>query len=391
MHCKIGCMYKRLLALPSSERSFFLFGPRGTGKTVWVKSFYPNALYLDLLESALYMDLLAQPGQLERMIPPTFEDWIVIDEIQRIPQLLNEVHRLIENKKHRFILTGSSARSLRRHGANLLGGRARMEKMHPLTAVELASRFDISKALRFGMMPVIWSHDEGFSSYLEGYIEVYLQQEVAQEGIVRQLGDFARFLKIASLSQGQPLNLSNIAREVALSRDRVVGYFQIVEDLLIATQIPPFTRRAERRLVMHPKFYFFDAGLFRALRPTGPLDISAEIDGPVLETLLLQNLRAINDCLHLGYNIHFWRTASGLEVDFVLYGPKGLHAIEIKRARSISRKDLSALEVFKKDYPQATCWMAYGGNKRLYFDAIQVIPVDEFLLELDTILQGATE
>lgn len=381
-------MYKRLLTPPPSKQSFFLFGPRGTGKTVWVKSFYPNALYFDLLESALYMDLLAQPEKLERMIPKSFTDWIVIDEIQRIPQLLNEVHRLIEQKGYHFILTGSSARSLRRQGANLLGGRARMEKMHPLTAIELSSSFDLSKAIRFGMMPVVWDREDNAHLYLEGYIEVYLQQEVAQEGIVRQLGDFARFLKIASLSQGQPINLSNIAREVALPRDRVAGYFQIVEDLLIAIQIPPFTRRAERRLVMHPKFYFFDAGLYRALRPTGPLDIPEEVDGSVLETLMLQNLRAVNDGLHLDYDIHFWRTPSGLEVDFILYGPKGLHAIEVKRSRSIGGKDLSALESFKKDYPEATCWIVYGGDKRLYFDAIQAIPFEEFLLNLPEILKA---
>lgn len=261
-----------------------------------------------------------------------------------------------------------------------------MEKMHPLTAIELSSSFDLAKALNYGMMPVVWSAQNQAQLYLEGYIEVYLQQEIAQEGIARQLGDFARFLKIASLSQGQPVNLSNIAREVALPRDRVAGYFQIVEDLLIATHIPPFTRRAERRLVMHPKFYFFDAGLYRALRPRGPLDVSEEIDGAVLETLLLQNLRAVNDGLHLDYDIYFWRTSTGLEVDFILYGPKGLHAIEVKRSHSVGGKDLAALEAFKKDYPEATCWLAYGGNKRLYFDHIQAVPFEELLLTLPKLL-----
>ena len=382
-------MFERLLTPPTSKQSFFLFGPRGTGKTIWVKSFYPNALYFDLLESALYLDLLAQPDQIEKMIPLGFSDWIVIDEIQRIPQLLNEIHRLIEAKGYKFILTGSSARSLRKQGANLLGGRARMEKMHPLTAVELGSSFDLSKAVHFGLMPVVWGGQDHAQLYIEGYIEVYLQQEVAQEGIIRQLGDFARFLKVASLSQGQPLNLTNMAREVALPRDRVSGYFQIVEDLLIATQLSPFTRRAERRLVMHPKFYFFDTGLYRALRPRGPLDSSAEMDGPALETLVLQNLRAINDGLHLDYDIHYWRTPTGLEVDFILYGPQGFHAMEIKRSRTLCKKDLSALEAFKKDYPEATGWIVYGGNKRLYFGSIQAIPLDEFLLNLPKILRSS--
>jgi len=374
-------MYPRLLKPPATSQSFFLFGPRGSGKTLWVKTFYPSALYLDLLQSGLYTDLLARPEMLEQLIPPDFEDWIVIDEIQRIPQLLNEVHRLIEKGK-RFILTGSSARSLRRQGANLLGGRARMEKMHPLTAVELGKAFNLSKAVQYGLMPVIWSKSDDPKQYLDGYIEVYLHQEVAQEGIVRQLGDFARFLKIATLSQGQPVHISNIAREVALPRDRVSGYFQIVEDLLIAMQIPPFTRRAQRRLVMHPKFYFFDAGLYRALRPKGPLDVQEEVDGPVLETLILQNIRAINDSLHLEYEIYFWRTSNGLEVDFVLYGPKGLYAIEIKRSRSLSRKDLNGLKAFQEEYPEAVCWMVYGGDHKQHLDNILAIPFAEFLTSL---------
>lgn len=372
-------MYQRLLAPPKTSQSFFLFGPRGTGKTIWVKTFYPNALYLDLLQSGLYTDLLARPEQLEQLIPPSFNDWIVIDEIQRVPQLLNEVHRLIEEKNRRFILTGSSARSLRRQGANLLGGRARMEKMHPLTAVELSNSFDLTKAVQYGFMPVIWNKAEDPKQYLDGYIEVYLQQEIAQEGIVRQLGDFARFLKIASLSQGQPINIANISREVALPRDRISGYFQIVEDLLIAIQISPFTRRAQRRLVMHPKFYFFDAGLYRALRPKGPLDVPAEVDGPVLETIVLQNILAINDALHLEYEVHFWRTSNGLEVDFVLYGPNGLHAIEIKRSRSLAKKDLMGLKAFQEEYPEAVCWIVYGGDQKQYLEGINAVPFVEFL------------
>lgn len=379
-------MFKRMLFPSESQQSYFLFGPRGTGKTVWVKAFYKNALYLDLLESGLYTNLLARPSLLEELIPPNFSDWVVVDEIQRVPELLNEIHRLIETKRFRFILTGSSARSLRQQGANLLGGRARMERMHPLTAIELGTSFDLTHALQSGLMPVVWNQKEDPRLYLEGYIGVYLQQEVAQEGIVRQLGDFARFLKIASLSQGQPINLANISREVALPRDRVAGYFQIVEDLLIAIQIPPFTRRAQRRLVMHPKFYFFDAGLFRAIRPLGPLDSDAEIDGAGLETLLLQNIRAVNDNLHLHYDIHFWRTSTGLEIDFILYGPKGLHAIEVKRSRTVSKNDLTALETFKEEYPEATCWMAFGGEHRQYFNSITAVPFKEFLLSLNEIL-----
>jgi len=379
-------MYQRLLKPPAFEHSFFLFGPRGTGKTLWVKTYFPNALYLDLLKSNLFNQLLADPSYLEFLIPKDFSDWIILDEIQRIPSLLNEVHRLIEEKRYKFILTGSSARSLRRQGANLLGGRASIEHMHPLAAVELGKDFDLRKALSGGLLPTIWDTNVDPNLYLEGYIEAYLQQEVAQEALVRQLGDFSRFLKIASLSQGQPVNIANISREVALPRERVTGYFQVVEDLLIATHLPPFTRRADRRLVMHPKFYFFDAGLFQALRPRGPLDSTAELEGAALETLVLENLRAVNDSLHLGYDIYYWRTATGLEIDFVLYGPKGLHTVEVKRSKSISPKDRSAQEAFLKDYPEAKAWILYGGEQPLYFDKITAIPITQFLLDLPKIL-----
>ena len=379
-------MYHRLLKPPSSNRSFFLFGPRGTGKTLWVKTHFAKALYLDLLQSNLYNQLLADPGQLEHLIPKEFSDWVILDEIQRVPALLNEVHRLIEEKGYKFILTGSSARSLRRQGANLLGGRAGIEHMFPLSAVELGADFDLKKALTGGLLPTVWNTDIDPQYYLEGYIEAYLQQEVAQEALVRQLGDFARFLKIASLSQGQPVNLANIAREVALSRDRVAGYFQVVEDLLIGIHLPPFTRRADRRLVTHPKFYFFDVGLFQALRPRGPLDSSAEIEGPALETLVLENIRAVNESLKLGYDISYWRTSTGLEIDFVLYGPKGFHTIEVKRSRSIGPRDRSAQEAFLKDFPEAKAWIIYGGDQTLYFDKITAIPFTQFLMELPKFL-----
>lgn len=261
-----------------------------------------------------------------------------------------------------------------------------MERMHPLTAIELGDKFDLQKALTNGLMPAVWDHIEDPLQYLEGYIDVYLHQEVSQEGLLRQLGDFARFLKVASLSQGQPLNMTNVSREVFLSRDRVQGYFQILEDLLVSAMIPPFTKRATRRLVMHPKFYYFDAGLYRTIRPKGPLDIPEEMDGATLETLLLQNLQAVIDSLHLKYDIYFWRSSSGLEVDFILYGERGFHAIEIKRSSVISPKDLKPLQAFQEDYPEAKLWFLYGGDSNQYFDSIQATPFEKFLMQLTKIL-----
>lgn len=378
-------LYKRLFSPPSNQ-SYFLFGPRGTGKTLWVKTHYPTSIYIDLLKSALFNELLASPGNLENYIPKDYKGWVVIDEIQKIPALLDEIHRLMEEKQCRFLLTGSSARSLRKFGANLLGGRACMERMHPLTAIEIGAEFDLQKALTSGLMPAVWDQIEDPLQYLEGYIDVYLHQEVAQEGLLRQLGDFARFLKVASFSQGQPLNITNVAREVFLSRERVEGYFQILEDLLVSTMIPPFTKRAVRRLVMHPKFYYFDAGLYRTIRPRGPLDTPEEMDGATLETLLLQNLQAVIDSLHLKYDIYFWRSASGLEIDFILYGERGFHAIEIKRSQAISKKDLRSLRTFQEDYPEAKLWFLYGGESTQYFESIQAVPFEKFLMGLSQIL-----
>lgn len=378
-------MYKRLLK-PPNKQSFFLFGPRGTGKTLWVKAHYTNSIYLDLLHSPIYNALLASPESLENYIPKNYQGWVIIDEIQRIPALLNEVHRLIESKQILFLLTGSSARSLKRFGANLLGGRASTQRMHPLTAIELGKDFTIQKALHFGCLPALWDQEIDPITYLEGYVEVYLHQEIAQEGFLRQLGDFARFLKVASLSQGSPLNLANVCREVMLSREKVQGFFQILEDLLVSHMIHPFTKRAARRVVMHPKFYFFDVGLYRLIRPRGPLDSGEELDGASLETLLLQNLIAVIDSLQLKYDVHFWRSVSGLEVDFVLYGERGFHAIEIKRSKTISRNDMKALNAFHNDYPEAKLWFLYGGENKQYFDSIQVLPFVEFLTQLDQIL-----
>jgi len=267
-------MYSRLLNI-SGERSIFLFGPRGTGKSTWVKQTYPNALYFDLLETDVYKSFLARPARLEKYIPEGFRDYVVIDEVQRVPELLNEVHRLIENKKIKFILTGSSPRKLRKGGYNLLAGRALLHHMYPLTAMEMKGDFYWEKALTQGMLPR--AQEDDFKNYLQSYVRIYLDQEIQQEGLTRRLDDFSRFLEVASFSQAQILNTSNVAREAEIKRMTVKGYFQILEDLLIGYMLPPFTKRAKRRLVNHPKFYYFDPGVFRAIRLMGPYDQPQEL------------------------------------------------------------------------------------------------------------------
>lgn len=383
---KMHNMFNRLLHLPDQpKKSCFLFGPRGTGKTWWLKHAFPEAIYLDLLDSDLYMELLASPKRLEQIISPGQDQWIIIDEVQKLPDLLNEVHRLIEMHRWAFILTGSSARSLRRKGVNLLAGRALTYHMYPLTCKELGSQFDFEKSLRYGHLPAVFSEPNP-AKYLSSYIHTYLKEEVLQEGLTRNLSGFSRFLEVASLSQGQVVNMAEIAREIFVSRKVVESFFAIAEDLLLTSQLPVFTRRAKRRLITHSKFYFFDVGVFRALRPTGPLDISAEIEGAAYETLVFQELKAINDYLDLGYQLYFWRTSNQVEVDFVLYGERGLLAFEVKHSNKISSKDLHGLKAFAQDYPEAQRFILYGGHRREYIDGIHVIPVVEALQNLESLL-----
>ena len=377
-------MYSRLLK-PPAGKSFFLFGPRGTGKTTWVKTKFPNALYLDLLEAELFNDLLANPQRLERLIPIGFRDWIIIDEVQKIPCLLDEVHRLIEKDRHRFILTGSSARKLRRGGYNLLAGRALTYSFHPLTVAELGGDFRMDHSLAFGHLPSAYA-EENSAAYLESYVRTYLQEEVRQEGLTRNLGAFARFLEAASFSQGALLNISSVARECGVDRKVVENYFGILEDLLIANRVPVFARRSRRRLAAHDKFYFFDVGIYRTLRPRGPLDQPEEIEGAALETLFAQELRAINSLLETKYQIHYWRTATGMEVDFVLYGSRGLLALEVKRTSRLTPDALRGLKSFRQEYPEARAILAYGGHRELNENGIRVMPHQRVLRELPELL-----
>ena len=378
-------MYPRIINYPKNK-SFFLFGPRGTGKTSWVKTQFPNALYLDLLQSELFNDLLARPGLLEKLIPAEHADWIIIDEVQRIPALLFEVHRLIENKKHKFILTGSSARKLRKRGVNLLGGRALTLHMHPLTIAELGNDFNLEHSLRYGQLPCAYTEADP-KSYLESYVSTYLREEVQQEGLTRNLGAFSRFLEAASFSQASLLNISAVARECAVERKIVQNYFSILEDMLLSVTVDTFTKRARRRIVSHPKFYYVDVGVYRTLRPMGPLDRPEEADGASCETLFLQELRAINDYDSLGYTIHYWRTSNNIEVDFVLYGERGMRAFEVKRTARIRDEDIRGLKAFIKDYPSSKAYLIYGGDRKMNEGQIEIVPMTDCLQALRSYME----
>jgi len=370
-------MYSRIISTPKNK-SFFLFGPRGTGKTTWVKKSFVDAIYIDLLESRTFNELLADPQRLEDYVPDSFNDWIIIDEIQKVPLLLNEVHRLIESKKYKFILTGSSARKLRRKGQNLMAGRALTCYMHPLSVTELGKDFNLKHSLKYGSLPSVYTEEDP-QGYLDSYMRTYLQEEVQQEGLTRNLNAFARFLEAASFSQGSVLNMSEVSRECSVERKVVENYFNILEDLLISIRIPVFTKKAKRRMTRHPKFYFFDTGVYRTVRPMGPLDSPESAEGIALESFFLQEIRAINEYHRLGYSIYYWRTSGGLEVDFILYGKRGIKAFELKRRNKVSTSMLSGLKAFLSDYPDAEGFLIYGGNKPLFIDGIKVVPITDAL------------
>jgi len=379
-------MLERLFDKPlHGTKSFFLFGPRGTGKTTLIKSIVEDNIYIDLLEYETYKDLLANPGRLQHLIPDNYTGWIILDEIQKIPALLNEVHRLIESSNQKFILTGSSARSLRRKGVNLLAGRALTYHLYPMTAAELKEEFSLNSSLTYGHLPAIFSEPSP-EEYLKSYLQTYIKEEVLQEGLTRNLSAFTHFLEVASFSQGSILNTTEIAREVGVDRKTIDGYFTILEDLLIADRITIFSRKSKRRLVRHPKFYFFDVGVYRNIRPKGPLDSPREIDGISLETLVYQELCAINHYYQYDYNIHYWRTSNGTEVDFILYGPRGLKAIEVKNSPRVSKRDLQGLFAFNHDYDVAKSYFLYRGTRKEYYDSLEVWPIDEFLKFLPEIL-----
>lgn len=381
-------MYKRLMHIdPESRHSYLILGARGTGKTTWVKSTFVDARYIDLLDQAIYLELIASPGKIKDFFPKEIQTWIIIDEIQKIPELLNEVHRAIESENRRFILTGSSARSLRKKGVNLLAGRALQTMIYPLTAKEEAEKFDLKTTLHYGQLPAVKTHEDP-KAYLASYVITYLREEVLQEGLVRNIQIFHRFLETASFSHGAQMEYAAIARELGIDNKTVSAYFDILEDLLIGLRLPVFSKRAKRRLSQAPKFYFFDVGIYQTLRPRGPLDSDQEINGPALEGFLLQEMRAINDYLGLEYTFYFWRTHSQFEVDFIAYGPKGFIAIEVKLRDRYDISDLKGLKQFKEDYPQATCYLLYLGEQKRITEDIQILPFLKAIQQLDKLLIG---
>ncbi len=361
------------------EQSCFLFGPRGTGKSTWLRHCLPGARFLDLLDPPLHRSLSARPERLRELLAGSPQrQTVVVDEIQRVPELLTVVHAILEEPAPpRFILTGSSARKLRRGGVDLLGGRAVRRTLHPFMAAEPPA-FDLARALQIGLVPLVAGAPDPAAT-LDGYASLYLDQEVRAEGLTRNMGSFTRFLEAVSFSHGAQLNVSAVARECEVERKVVAGYVGILEDLLLAFRLPVFRKRAKRATVAHDKLYLFDAGVFRSLRPSGPLDRAGDIDGQALEGLVAQHLRAWVAYSRHDAEVFFWRTRAGTEVDFVVYGEPGLQAFEVKNAARVHAGDLRPLRAFREDYPEADAALLYRGRERLRIDGIWCLPVEDFL------------
>jgi len=331
-------MYKqRIAAMP--EQSFFLFGPRGSGKSMWLRHVCPQMHVIDLLNEETYQRLLAQPGlfaaELKALEPGR---WVLVDEVQRLPGLLNEVHRHIEERKLRFILCGSSARKLKRAGVNLLGGRALRRAMHPFVPEELGGDFDLENALAQGLLPIIWDAPDPAET-LAAYSQLYLREEIQAEALVRNLAGFARFLPIAALYHGQVLNVANIAREAGVSRTTVAGHLEILEETLLCFRVPAFEAKLRVRERKLPKWYWCDPGIVRSMKRTSAPPAPEE-RGALFEGLVAQTLRAYMDYRRVGYELFYWAPAGSrdTEVDFLLRREDGFVAVEAKSGAQFANR-----------------------------------------------------
>jgi predicted AAA+ superfamily ATPase len=328
-------MLKRILKTP--QQSFFLMGPRGAGKSTWLRATFPDAYVFDLLSEETYQRLLARPGIFAdelRAIPT--DKWVIIDEVQRLPSLLNEVHRFSEEKRLRFVLCGSSARKLKRAGVNLLAGRALQRSMHPFVPEELGTHFDLEDSLRYGLLPIVWDSPSKEDT-LVAYAQLYLKEEIQAEALVRNLPGFARFLPLAALFHGQTVNVANIARDAGVARTTVAGYLDILVETLLCFRLPAYEAKLRVRERKLPKWYWCDPGIVRAMkRTTG--GIAPEERGILFEGLVAQLLRAYKDYRGICDEIYYWAPSgrSETEVDFLLVRGADLTAVEAKSGQTFN-------------------------------------------------------
>ena len=357
------------------KRSFFLLGPRQTGKTTLIQHVLPDIRFYDLLDSANYLALSRNPGRLAEEIGSSVKR-VVIDEIQRLPSLLNEVQRLIETHDVKFLLTGSSARKLRRGGINLLGGRARVKYLHPLTYRELGDKFVLNQAMQRGLLPSIYFSDDPRAD-LESYAGLYLQQEIMAEGATRNIPAFSRFLKIAAHNNGGIVNFTNIASDAQVARTTVYEYYEILKDTLILRELPPWRKTVKRKPLASSKYYFFDVGVVSALQGRPFLPGTPEF-GEAFETFIMHELSSWSDYAS-GELLSFWRSKSGFEVDFII----GDHtAIEVKAKENVSSQDIKSLRALREENKLKHFLCVCMEKRSRDVDGIKILPYTEFLTSL---------
>jgi predicted AAA+ superfamily ATPase len=380
-------IYKRILG--QIERSCFLLGPRGVGKSTWLREQLPDATFIDLLDEGRYQRFLTEPDQFSKIINPLPDgSTVVVDEVQRIPGILNDVHRFIENRRFRFVLSGSSARKLKKAGTNLLAGRATKREMFPLTPEEMGRDFQLDKVLSFGTLPIIWNA-QGERAVLESYVQTYLKEEIQAEALVRNLGGFSKFLQVAAIFHSQVLNASSLARDAGVARTSVLGYLDILEDTLLAFRLPAFEGRLRVKEKTHPKLYWIDPGIVRAAkRRFGP--ITQEEQGSLFEGWIAAILKTYQSYRRSFDDWHYWSPteSSRNEVDFLLWKDDQCLALEIKAAtrwRKDFAQGLNALTNSWKEKIKLTRKIVYLGEELMRTDdGIDVLPLRFFLEQLES-------
>lgn len=379
-----------MLAVP--ERSFFLFGPRGAGKSTWLRDMLPGAFFIDLLDASLYFHLSRNPHDLEALIGKKAPgSWIVLDEIQKLPVLLDEVHRLMELRKWRFALSGSSARKLKRSGVNLLAGRAVTRYLGPFSFGELNDSFDLNRVLAWGCFPAVVMDPGNSTDILNAYVNTYIKEEIREEGIIRKEAPFLRFLAIAGMLNGQAVNGQNVASEAGVPRSSVDTYFAILIDTLLGYFLPAWQPKLKMRERAHAKFFWCDAGIARAAAGLLFESVDRLWKGCALETLLFHELRTYNEVHRKHRSLSYYRTSFGSEIDFVIetkkqttLEPAHIVCIEVKLAERWDRKWERAIREMNRQTGVKVDRMfgVYTGKRPLHYDGFEVLPVEDFLTQL---------
>lgn len=370
---------RKQILIDAENHSLFLWGARQTGKSTLLKEMFTNAIWFDLLLSDVYERLSKNPSILrETVLAQPETNLVIIDEIQRIPELLNEVHWLITNKGTQFILSGSSSRKIIRGGYNLLGGRALRYELYPLVSSEIPD-FDLLRALNNGLLPRHYLATN-VKKLISAYIGNYLRDEIAAEAKIRNTQSFAKFLEAAAFSNGEMVNYANIASDCGVSAPTVKEYFQILEGTLIGRFLPSYQKKPKRRVISAPKFYFFDVGIVNYLLKRGKIEFGSEVFGNAFEHFIYHEIYAHSQYSGLGYSISYWRTASQIEVDFIL-GDNEV-AVEVKSTANASARHLSGLKSFAEEYKTKQLILVCNEPMARLVDNIHILPWKVFLQKL---------